>query len=232
MSTDELIQRTFRTINSKLQSCSFSIFYSNPWQTLRKGRHYIAGLNPGGDENSVCETYEWWTTNVGPKKPWSAYLEEDDGKWPSSFQTRIQEFAEAAWGDRTALRDKFSTNVIFQRSCGRNQLGKKALSLFDVCWLCHEQFLDVVRPEVIIALSNAKDLSAFSLFKTKLQSERSLGPDIKIYGRYSIKGVEGILDLPSGQLHVRLVGLPHPSYCKVIAQPSTAMNTLIDGGWL
>jgi hypothetical protein len=186
-------------------------------------------LNPGG-KGIERQTYEWWTTKVGPDKPWSAYL--DDDKWPSSFQPRIQEFAEAAWGDRTALRDKFSTNVIFERSGGRNQLGKKAIPLFDVCWLCHEQFLDVVRPEVIIALSNARDLSAFSLFKTKLQSERSLGRDIKIYGRFSIKGVEGTLDLPSGQLPVRLVGLPHPSYCKFTAQGSPALNILKDSGWL
>jgi hypothetical protein len=228
--SDELIRSTFSTINSKLQNCSFSIFYSNPWQTLKKGCHYIAGLNPGGNESTISDTYEWWTKEVGPDKPWSAYL--DDEKWPSRFQPNMKEFAEAVWGDCTALRDKFSTNAIFERSRDREKLSQEAISLFDVCWLCHEQFLDVVRPEVIIALSNAKDLSAFSLFKTKLQSERSLGGDVKVYGRFSIKGVEGTLDLPSGPLPVRLVGLPHPSRCKVTAQGSPALNILKDSGWL
>lgn len=230
MSTDELIRMTFREISSKLQNCSLAIFYSNPWLTLRKGSHYIAGLNPGGDESIISDTYEWWTKEVGPSKPWSAYL--DDEKWPSRFQPNMKEFASAVWGDCTALRDKFSTNAIFERSRDREKMGEKAISLFDVCWPCHEQFLDIIRPEVILALSNARNLSAFSLFKTKLQSERSLGPNIKIYGHFSIKGVAGILDLPSGQLPVRLVGLPHPSRCKITAQSSAALDSLKDAGWL
>ena len=216
---------------------SFSVFYSNPYVTLlrREGyRYYIAGLNPGGagEPQKGMDEYEW-IQRRWKSEPRSAYLIEDDENWKTNFQPNMKRFGDC-WlqpQNHMALRHIFSTNAIFARSPGADSLVGKDSTLFDLCWRWHRRFLDIIRPRIIIAISNDKAKpSAFNLFRDCLQN-RSTEEPIKIYGVYSIKRSQGVLDLPSGPLEVRLVGLPHLSYCNVARNPDV-IRMLRETDWL
>jgi len=199
---------------------SFSVFYSNPYVTLKKGDYYIVGLNPGGAGESQEEIneYEWIQVNWG-LTPKSAYLIEDDPTWDKkNLQRNMQLFANCWLQDDKKLRDIFSTNAIFARSPHVDSLNEKTRDLFELCWPWHHRFLDIIRPRIIIAISNDDTKpSAFNLFRDRLQ-EHSTEEPIKVYGRYSIKRCSGKIDLSPGQVEVRLVGLPHLSRCNVAGQ--------------
>jgi hypothetical protein len=243
---DHLIKGVLADIPLSLQKvgfASFSVFYSNPWNTLEKGKYYIVGLNPGGlGEASNRQDYESLKPRCGSddNNNWSAYLVEDEGKWPSTLQPNMAAFAEQCLtGGREGLRNIFSTNAVFARTPDVNGIeehGSKAIILFEsICWPWHLKFLDIVRPEIIIAISNGEggSPSAYQLFSKHLECPTMLGDPIKTYGRFSIKGRKGKLRLASGLLDVCLLGLPHFSYWSPTSASSLrALVQLRERGWL
>ncbi|HQY59317.1 MAG: hypothetical protein V9G17_04655 [Nitrospira sp.] len=235
----EVLESTATSLE-KLGRSSFSVFYSNPWMTLEKGKYYIVGLNPGGAEKpSDRQDHASLSVRYGAdgKKDWSAYLVESEGeKWESALQPNISAFANCCMaGGRESLRRIFSTNAIFARSPDSSGIAGKKDELFNQSWPWHVKFLERVRPEIIIAISNREgsSRSAYQLFSKHLEGVSPLGDPIEAYGTFSIKGQKGRYRLSSGPLDVRLIGLPHLSrWSPTSAKSAEAIAALKQRGWL
>lgn len=130
---------------------SGTILYSS-CETIRPGKYYFLGLNPGGtesDTNTIQKSLEELQRGQSTK---NAYLDED---WSSSsrhygagghplqknFECLFNELGE---DPRTIC----ASNLIFKRSGDERGAGYPELA--KVCWPVHRAILDVVRPRAII----------------------------------------------------------------------------------
>jgi hypothetical protein len=130
------------------------ILYSS-CETLKKGKYYFLGLNPGGKDEDVPPIL----TSLDDLRSYkgNAYFAEDDrADWSSpkrhyakgqhpyqiAFRTLFEGFGENP-------RDVCASNLIFKRSVGAHDSGYPKLA--KKCWPVHEAILKIVQPEAIIA---------------------------------------------------------------------------------
>lgn len=116
---------------------------TNGWDTLRQQRLYVMGHNPGGDDTThplIGEHTEALTS--------SATGLDQDGSSQFSRVVRCLIESLGQHPDQT-----FVTNALFVRSRGAANLDAEQDAIFAACWPVHEWFLSIVRPRLILCLS-------------------------------------------------------------------------------
>ena len=188
------LEATKPTIAKMFKGCKYSIFYSNPYNTLKKGDIYFLGLNPGGTPD--CITIFPFETPAAFKqrKPnWCEYIDE---QWKhrnkklccpgeALMQRRVRSLLGSVLkeidGETKEICDVFSTNLYFFRSPDTHWLLEYGKDLCD-CLKYHKEFLKIVQPKIIICNGNGETFSPFTElrdhFKTNVSSLAL--PDCKI----------------------------------------------------
>ncbi len=181
-----------------------TILYSS-CETLKKGKYYFLGLNPGGtdaDGPTIRESLDDLRFYKG-----NAYLPEDKkADWSSpprrcylpgehpyqqAFRILFEEFGE---DPRTVC----ASNLIFKRSAGARSAGYPKLA--KRCWPVHKAMLEIVQPEAIIAFGK----QAFDFVAQQLGDgyfhDIEVRPGFWSWKHSMLKG-----DMP-------LIGVRHPSW--------------------
>jgi uracil-DNA glycosylase len=190
----------------ELLNRSGAILY-NGWSTVRPGRLYLMGLNPGGKPEQISQSIIDHLQS----------LHDDHCEYevPWMWQNRCAKAGEHPHQKRVKMivkclseriSDVCAANAIFIRSCGAADL-TDAPALFRRCWPVHELLLSIVRPKIIVALGNSNALSAFSLLQSRCQGP----PRIHLVGSSFLDGkwFEGRLAALGHACTV--VGVAHPS---------------------
>ncbi len=221
--------------NTSLDGGRYSIFYNDPFHTLKKGDIYLVGLNPGGDpqktkfnvKDEISEFKKFYSSH---NRSFSAYLDEVWGntgseyeKGQASHQKRVKELIESVsncLGQFCSVRDIFAANLIFFRTKNKNELSTllkiaKDAKILDYCWKCHMKFLEVVRPKIILCNGNGDNLSSYSYIRRFLNSDTIKAENAKQFGKKKIKFLEAIIE-PLEK--VLIIGIPHLSYPSVSKQ--------------
>lgn len=197
-----------------------SVFYTNPFKTLKKGNiYFLGGINPGGEakegKNFPLENLSYWNSK---SFNYCAYCESwgNRPKGEHPLQKRVKEvFA----GLKYDLKNILCLNMFFFRTPNTAQLQKiqKKWKEWDnyrkFCWEYHEQFLKIVKPKLIICNGNGKYNSAFSEFKKHFNPPKM--DDYKIYNGKTLYLRWFSLDVSEwGEEKVFVIGIPHMSRFK------------------
>jgi hypothetical protein len=128
---------------------SGTILYSS-CATLKPGKYYFLGLNPGGTDANT-KTIRESLGNLGARTD-CAYLDEDWGSDSRSYgpqchplQKNFKGLFEALGEDPRAV---CASNLIFSRSIGEKGAG--GIERAKLCWPVHETILEIVHPAAII----------------------------------------------------------------------------------
>lgn len=191
---------------SRIVDCSGAVLYS-PASTLREGKYYFLGLNPGGigglsigehlsnlpsiNTNSyVDEEWDWGSGNL-----------REAGAHP--LQRNAKEVFCLLGVD---IGDICASNIIFVRSPGESDCGYPRRA--EECWPVHELILGVVKPKVIITYGrrpfefvskklNASRLKDFPSGHGGWVCREAVGEGVTILGlphlsRYTLNGKEEV----------------------------------------
>jgi hypothetical protein len=225
------VENMYKTVKPELRA-RYSIFYSHPFFTLRKGTIYYLGLNPGGELGE--KDYEREDVSYWNNKPYdySAYMEKwgnhDPGKAPLQIKTRVLlgRLLNRLGDEKNDFRTVFSTNSFFFRSPNTNilaaQLGGLTCGhteIIDSCIVCgfwhfHKEWLEKVHPKVIVCNGNAERLSAYMFMRSRLASTNG-GIQIepkKIYGTFYLKAFHIKRPYWDEANNVTVLGIPHLSH--------------------
>ncbi len=216
----------------KMQRRWYSMFYNDPLHTLKKGKAYLIGLNPGGSDSRVFNTGDEITNdcrkhNKVDGKPYSSYIDQawnrDKGKSPHQINVRkvlhriIQGESEDA-----DTRSTFAANLCFFRTPNTKMLMQYPdwRKLLKHCWQHHERFLSIVQPEIIICNGNSEKISAFS------ETKRYLAPNAEIHRetvnkKRSVKWFRSRLVFSPNKESVLVLGVPH------LSQPYASMDAIL-----
>jgi len=188
---------------------SGTILYSS-CTTLKPGKFYFLGLNPGGPEEgtkTILRSLDELSSSTV-----NAYLDEDWSSAARKFANGghpLQQNYRFLFKELLEIKedptDVCASNLIFRRSIGER--GAKYEELVDKCWRVHEAILEIVRPMAIITFGR----QPFDFIKEKLHGDYHQ-PEKTKHGnwtwRYSI--------LETGE---KLIGLPHLSRYAVRNDP-------------
>jgi hypothetical protein len=179
---------------------SGTILYSS-CETLKPGKYYFLGLNPGGSEEDTKTIGQSLDDLELGRSTNNAYLDQD---WSSEFRKYgvgghpLQQNYKHLFEDLQEKPDSVcASNLIFSRSIGEKGAGGRERA--ELCWPVHESILGIVRPAAIIAFGR----QPFNFIREKLSGT---APEDSPTGhgtwtwRYSI--------LWTGE---KLIGLPHLS---------------------
>ncbi|PKM16125.1 MAG: hypothetical protein CVV12_05080 [Gammaproteobacteria bacterium HGW-Gammaproteobacteria-2] len=187
---------------------SGSILYSAA-ATLKPGRIYLLGLNPGGDEGLPLES----AIDELPGKTSNAYIDEaweqrgcsyKEGQAP--LQDRVRWLVEVS-PLAGKLEETCASNLIFRQThdAGGLEFQKEG----DRYWPIHEKILEIVNPSVIICFGNSAR-SPYAFLRDKLQAaERESVP--AGHGNWRLRSAE--VRLSNGKRSC-LLGIPHMSRYK------------------
>jgi len=204
---NEMISRT----EDVLKAAEFArlpgkCLYSSP-NTLKPGKIYLLGLNPGGDtekENrSIIDEFLEWR---GRPNDWSEYA---DAEWRpggrvyprgmAPLQRKITDLLEYLG---LGVRETCASNVIFVRSVDGKSI-KNANYLADQAWPVHVAILGCVRPSGVLVLGD-------KAFKHLIKRVKKVGSVDEIdsgHRGYACRAVD--VDV-YGQ-RTALVSVPHPA---------------------
>ena len=201
----ELLKFVASALDGQLDQTGALLYSSHA--TIRPGKIYFLGLNPGGQGGpSLRERLA-----ILLSQEHNAYFDEvwenrggsyDKGEAP--LQRRVKWLLSELGANP---RDVLSTNLIFMQS--RNASGV-SLEQAELCWPVHEVLLNIVRPRIILTFGNSSSsqngFSAYSylytLYGKRYQHYASSG-----HSNWSIKGFNA--HMPWGAVFV--AGLPHLS---------------------
>jgi hypothetical protein len=139
--------RELRTILNR----SGAILYSS-CETLKPGKYYFLGLNPGGseaDKHTIQQSLDELVIGTSTK---NAYLDEDWSSDRRSYDKECHPLQKnfkclfQALGENP--RDVCASNLIFKRS--PDEQGAEYPDLAELCWPVHKAILEIVRPSAII----------------------------------------------------------------------------------
>jgi hypothetical protein len=130
---------------------SGTVLYSS-CDTLKPGKYYFLGLNPGGSEEDTGTVRHSLDELALGQSTRNAYLDEDwssdsrsYGKGCHPLQRNFKCLFEAFGQDPRAV---CASNLIFKRSA--NERGAGYPELAELCWPVHEAILQIVQPQAII----------------------------------------------------------------------------------
>lgn len=194
------------------------VVYS-PASSIKKGRFYVLGLNPGGDGQLNRDTGEAHTVGSHLDRmldradhsvwdeDWINGMEPEEARrGVHRYQRALAEILGHLGVEDASKRDVFTTNLIFTTTPTAAHLHDFD-ALADVCWRAHERFIDVVQPEVIVCVGNGGRQSAYGWVYSKLQREVE-------EERFRVRGKLGSTYLATGNLRgreTRVLGVPHLS---------------------
>lgn len=206
-----LLEKRDRDLAERLKIFKYSIFYSNPFITLKPGTVYFLGINPKGEnkEDYELETYKCWVQSDIEYNSLDSNFED----WGRSLQNRCKEILNFVIDELKLdinYKDILSTNFNFFRSNNVHELKNIFEIKFESCWKYHEMLLNIVKPKIIICYGNReKDCyfdSGYRFLRDKFNTlEEETYPH---YEKLLLK--KSIIKIPEiGE--ILLIGLPHLS---------------------
>ncbi len=217
--------------------------------TIRPGRFYLMGLNPGGDPQkhgeSILEslqavehepgwcshTHDCWKCD---ERPVCQHLASDRRVLAAHLKPHQQRVQQIYGALGVSPGEVVATNAVFARSSGEDTLhgvgNLGAWGWWERCWPVHQRMLEEVRPEWIVTLGKGFGTSAFGFLMHKAgvgrRDVQPLGNDGYDDGRMFV----GRLALKGRTLSVRVLGLPHPSYYGINDTLRTAIRARLNEG--
>lgn len=204
MSTQAITKHDFpeiaaRTLEGQLDQSGVFLYSSH--ETIKPGKIYLLGLNPGGQGGPSLQ--ERLVTLLSNEK--NAYLDEawDNGggsykPGEAPLQKRVNWLLSQLGSD---TRDVLSTNLIFMQS--RDASGV-SIAQAKLCWPVHEALLSIVRPHIILTFGNSS-FSPYGYLHTLYGGSQRYSKSG--HGDWSLKGFNA--HMPWGEVFV--AGLPHLS---------------------
>lgn len=185
---------------SQIANESGTLLYSSP-TTVRPGRFYFLGLNPGGTQDQTATIRQSIDDLRSGLTTENAYLDQDwssttkqFGKGGHPLQKNFRYLFESLGEDTSSV---CASNLIFSRSV--DERGAGGLNRAEICWPVHDAILAVVRPSALITFGR----QAFAFIHDKLGGG-ACGQVCAKHGNWTCQ----FSDLSGG---IKLVGLPHLS---------------------
>jgi len=213
--SNEVISKFKELVKSSIPQVldrSGTVLYSN-YYTLKQGKLYILGFNPGGDPEDRELKFQTIIKDIESERKLDREYNEYFIKWGNykpgedPLQRSIRFLVEEVFG--LNLREVCASNLIFLRS--RKQDGiQNWEELADKCWKVHEFLIrEVVKPEIIISFG----LQTFSYLL------RRLGYNIGFFfpafwGNWTIKVAMNVYYFGRNLL---IFGFPHISRYKIFS---------------
>jgi len=221
MNTIELIKKKLEEIGFNNQAGS--ILYSGN-ETIKKGKFYFLGANPGGHSDQKLGKYPDTVENQLLRKNTSSdFNEYFDARWqirgrePSApgkalLQRRIKFLFEEMNVD---LKEVLSTNLVFVRSPTLEEFDLDWNDAAGECWKIHEILLSVVCPEFIIAYGS----EANEYIKEKMIISREENFEVVSLNESKYFSMtQGVLEINKKRLNIKLISTPHLSRYKIDAK--------------
>ena len=189
---------------------SGEVLYSGA-ATLKPGQVYLLGHNPGGDAQSRTLKTVRSSLDELPTKTINSYL---DTRWngravgASPLQRRVVWLLRALGFEPRTVG---ASNLIFVRS--RDAAASQFDVYADLCWLVHEQILQIVKPQLVVVFGNSNG-SPYAYLERKFRAQ-SHERYPSGHGTWTCRSF-----LVPG--HFRVVGLPHLSRYDVARHPEVA----------
>lgn len=187
---------------------SGTILYSSH-ETLKPGKIYLIGLNPGGSADGPN-----LRDNISkmPVRSDNAYIDEcwpADNRKPGAapLQQRIGWLLRVLGVD---TRDVFATNLIFTQS--RDDKGVTRAQA-EKCWPIHEAMLEIVRPSLIVAFGNG-GFSPYGFIHSRFRGEQEF--QRAGHGNWNLKRFQTTIS----DRETTVIGLPHLSRYKPMDKPA------------
>jgi hypothetical protein len=182
---------------------SGDVLYSSA-TTLRPGRVYLLGHNPGGSPEQKMSANIRRSLETLPTKIMNNYLDQSWGGRPvgaSPLQVRVKWLLESLGLDP---REVAASNLIFPRS--QDAAASRFVEFAELCWPVHEQILDFMKPSLVIAFGNS-EYSPYTFLARKYSANSEVripsGHGTWVCRAFVVPGRFGV------------VGLPHLSRYKV-----------------
>jgi hypothetical protein len=145
-----VVQEAYKSLSAILDE-SGTILYSS-CETLKPGKYYFLGLNPGGPEEGT-KTIRQSLDELGTSRV-NAYLDQSwcsdpDCKGCRPLQKSFKFLFDGLEIDPRAV---CASNLIFKRSADERGAGYPELA--KPCWIVHEAILRVVQPHAIITFGD------------------------------------------------------------------------------
>ncbi len=185
------------------------VLYS-AFSTLKRGRFYILGLNPGGEDGfgtTIAESFDELPQYTG-----NAYLDEAWGKYEKKGEHPLQRHLKLLMEELGEdLKNVCASNLIFVRSKDQNGI-ENFVEEAEKCWPVHEMILDIVKPRVIIAFGNGS-ISPFNfLHSNKINGEKYMEDEIPAkWGNWKCRSFGGKIETSNETLDLLVLGIPHLS---------------------
>ncbi|MDN5215116.1 hypothetical protein QQ020_23750 [Fulvivirgaceae bacterium BMA12] len=202
----KFIQKAIKILPDEILNGSGSVIYSSK-ETLRPGKYYILGFNPGGNAEDNKSTVLNSLNDFSARKK-NAYLDE---RWKSNsgeyeigehpLQRHLVEVMKTIGQD---LRDVCASNLIFLRSPGH--YGVKYPASAKDCWGIHEMILEIVQPRIILAFGNGPR-SPYNFLLHKYNAYESTSIDCKPGSKWKCRFFKTKIQ----DREASVIGLPHLS---------------------
>lgn len=185
-----------QTLGEKVKEQGATLYSS--FDTLKKGKLYILGLNPGGSHGLTIEDSLERIKDPNYNEYTMEWERHKAGDHP--LQRNIKAITDQFKLD---IREVIASNLIFTRSIDQN--GARWINRRNF-WPVHAQILQIVQPEIIVAFGKGR-ISPY-------QHLRDISRNISVTD--SIKGGHGKFTCVSfkGEIEnqlVTVIGLPHLS---------------------
>ncbi len=195
--------------------------------TIKPGRFYLMGMNPGGDGDHILEG-ENIINNLCAPDGTNAYADQcwECGATPLQGEGRLacrgsglpkcalsrgltpvqQRVCDLISSLGVAAEDLLSTNLVFRRSSDYGSLPKRA-EWTRRCWDVHKAILKIVRPEWIIMLGFGQaygDLLGQSLYEAS--PNRRIWDENSQYGYFN----RVPFDIDGDEIEIGILAVIHP----------------------
>lgn len=245
METEDFIN-TVKEYLSSIQSYFGEVFYGEK-ETLKKGKYYLLGLNPGNYPDGKNPYIESNT-------PFPRTIEEHISNF--IVHQNIDEYYKKAFGkmfpnieklfslleNQNFLKQVFCSNLVFIKTDTASELNKLRINLqtknnidlFETCWKVHELALSIVDPDVIFSIGNGvgKYSSPYSYFETNFNGKVLEGfpkeckhnPE-----KFNIKAAKVLFPKIGEKL---VIGLPHFSHYYLTDEDLSIIKNIVNSNEL
>ena len=205
-----------------------AILYSSV-HTLKKGKYYLMGTNPGGDpteEDLKSKTIDDelgsfdWTGNAYTDENWLGNSDgsEDTKEGTALLQRRIQSLASEILG--RDICEICATNLIFGRSrriCTDFLSSESFWTHADYCWPAHLYLISLVDPDILFVFGNGPESPhAFIRWRYDVPAENEDTAESG-YGKWKIRRLRNVHICGRNRI---VIGVPHLSYFDPMKEPA------------
>jgi hypothetical protein len=216
----EVMQRTKQKVSGeeykKLENHHYSVFYTNPYNTLKQGDFYFLGLNPAGQGLDPQDLFF-----KKERQDHCAYLHDKEwGTRGEIHRGRIKELLMKVleYTDKPHPEDDiktiFSSNIYFLCSPSTKSLFKYDFDI-EYFFNWHKRFLSLVKPKYIICNGNARGIvSAFGSIQAMLEVKND---DVRVdhYTKSKMFNLKSFTTTYNGKKTI-VIGVPHLSRHKLV----------------